>query len=407
MIGKLSEVKPGIVIQLHGNPIITGNCYRLEKLRCALCNRQYAATLPEALAKQPKYAPSCLSVLALHHYQLGLPFKRIESWQRSQGIPIADATQWDKMSQLYSVVKPVYHALETQAAQGSLLHYDDTHHKILSHLQDHRQGLVTRKGIYSTAIISQVADKSIYLFCTGARYAGENIAAILAQRNTDEALITMSDASTMNLPKSVQATLLARWVICFCLVHGRRKFHELTDIFAQESHFVLDIISKVYQHEATCRAEGFSLAQRLAYHQQHSRPLMDSLYIWLTNQLVYEKTEPNSGLGQAIRYLLKYWSQLTRFLHHGGAPIDNNLSERTLKVAIRYRKNSLFFKTPKGAAVGDCLMSIIHTAAQHGVNVFDYLNQLQCNAQAVAKSPEQWLPWRYQQQLGNDVSKAA
>ncbi len=133
--------------------------------------------------------------------------------------------------------------------------------------------------------------------------------------------------------------------------------------------------------------------------QKHSAPLMAALHIWLNNQLLYEEVESNSGLGQAIRYMLKYWDALTRFLHHPGTPIDNNLCEQMIKVMIRYRKNSFFFKTINGAKVGDCLMSVIHTAARNGINPFDYLNALQEHAADVAKQPEVWLPWNYQHRL--------
>jgi len=73
------------------------------------------------------------------------------------------------------------------------------------------------------------------------------------------------------------------------------------------------------------------------------------------------KTEPNSGLGKAISYLQRHWTKLTLFLRQPGAPLDNNIAERTLKKAILHRKNALFYKTMNGARVGDLFMSLIHT----------------------------------------------
>ena len=54
-------------------------------------------------------------------------------------------------------------------------------------------------------------------------------------------------------------------------------------------------------------------------------------------QLAEHKTEPNSGLGKAISYLLNHWTKLTLFLRQAGAPIDNNIVERALKKAILNR----------------------------------------------------------------------
>ena len=57
----------------------------------------------------------------------------------------------------------------------------------------------------------------------------------------------------------------------------------------------------------------------------------------------------------------RHWEKLTLFLRvAGAAPLDNNICERRVKMAIRHRKNSLFYKTPRGARVGDIFMSLIH-----------------------------------------------
>ena len=82
---------------------------------------------------------------------------------------------------------------------------------------------------------------------------------------------------------------------------------------------------------------------------------MDSLHDWLKAQFAERKTEPNSGLGQAIRYLLRHWQPLTLFLRQAGAPLDNNLVERSLKRAVLHRKNALFYRTLNGAQVGEAV----------------------------------------------------
>ena len=81
----------------------------------------------------------------------------------------------------------------------------------------------------------------------------------------------------------------------------------------------------------------------------------------LEAQFAEKKTEPNSGLGKAITYLLRHWKGLTAFLRHAGAPLDNNICEQALKRAVLHRKNALFHKTLNGAQVGDLFMSLIHT----------------------------------------------
>jgi len=126
---------------------------------------------------------------------------------------------------------------------------------------------------------------------------------------------------------------------------------------------------------------------------------MQQLQQWLTAQLEEKKVEPNSGLGGAMTYLLKHWQRLTLFLRQSGAPLDNNVCERALKKAILHRKNSLFYKTEKGAEVGDLFMSLIHTCELNCANPFEYLTQLQRHAEELADNPSQWMPWNYSQTL--------
>jgi transposase len=133
----------------------------------------------------------------------------------------------------------------------------------------------------------------------------------------------------------------------------------------------------------------------LRFHQLYSGAVMDQLHAWLTAQFAEKKVEPNSGLGVAIRYLLKHWQRLTLFLRKAGAPLDNNVCERALKKAILHRKNSLFYKTQNGARVGDLFMSLIHTCELCGANPFDYLNRLQKHTAELTRAPSEWMPWNY------------
>ena len=114
---------------------------------------------------------------------------------------------------------------------------------------------------------------------------------------------------------------------------------------------------------------------------------MKELQQWLTRQIEDRLVEPNSGLGEAITYMLKHWYELTLFLRQAGAPLDNNLCERALKKVILHRKNAMFYKTDNGAHVGDMYMSLIYTCELCGANPFDYLTELQRHAAEVAANP--------------------
>jgi hypothetical protein len=84
---------------------------------------------------------------------------------------------------------------------------------------------------------------------------------------------------------------------------------------------------------------------------------MEQLHVWLEAQFAERKTEPNSGLGKAIAYLLRPWKGLIVFLWQAGS-LNN---ERALKRSVLHRKNALFYRTLNGAQVSDLFMSLIHT----------------------------------------------
>jgi hypothetical protein len=90
---------------------------------------------------------------------------------------------------------------------------------------------------------------------------------------------------------------------------------------------------------------------------------------------------------ETINYFLKRWPKFTLFLRKPGAPLDNNIAERALKMTIRHRKASLFYRSQRGAHVGDVFMTLIHTAELHRQNPSDYLTALQRNYKAVAEKP--------------------
>jgi len=78
-----------------------------------------------------------------------------------------------------------------------------------------------------------------------------------------------------------------------------------------------------------------------------------------------------------------------------GAPLDNNLVERALKLFIRQRKNSLFYKTESSAYIASVLTSLIATCLHAGVNALEYLVALQEHRAEVFADPAAWLPWTY------------
>jgi transposase len=167
------------------------------------------------------------------------------------------------------------------------------------------------------------------------------------------------------------------------------------------------MLGGVWYHDELLRKRKLAPEQRLRFHQEHSGPLMKALKEWMEAQLAEHKTEPNSGLGTALPYLLRHWTPLTLCVREADAPLDNNIVERALKKAILHRKNSLFYKTMQGAEVGDLFMSLMHTCELNGANSCHYLTELQRHAEELKQNPSQWMPWNYRDTLARFATPAA
>jgi len=203
----------------------------------------------------------------------------------------------------------------------------------------------------------------------------------------------MGDALTRNLPKGHEV------IASNCIAHGRRKIVDEIDNYPAECRFILERLALVYKLDDECKTQRLSDDERLLAHQKESAPLMEEIRARMSAELTEKRIEPNCDIGQAFSYFLKRWENFTLFLRKPGAPLDNNIAERALKMTIRNRKASLFYRSQHGAHVGDVYMTLIHTAELHHENPFKYLTALQRNYKAVAETPAKWMPWNYRQTL--------
>src|SRR5882672_7962653 len=376
--GTLYELPPGVEIRIDGHALLSALRYELQKLRCSACGQIFTAPLPHE-AGEEKYSPRARAVLVVGRYYLGLPFYRVEGYQAMLGVPIPDATQWDQIEKVGDCCYVVFELLETLAAQGELIHQDDTSVRIVTLIKENQQ------------IRAQAAAQG---FSRPKERTGMFTTALVVKREADQKPpLVMSDALARN---EVEEGLVIR---CHCLAHGRRQFSDIEEVFPSACRVVIDALKQVFDHDDEARDQHMSPPARLAYHQAYSQPLMDDLKAWLDLQFEDRLVEPNSSLGQAIAYMQTHWETLTRFLSVPGAPLDNNVVERALKLFIRQRKNSLFYKTDYSASIASVLTSLIATCLYAGVNVLDYLVALQEHRAEVFADPSAWLPWTYQAHL--------
>ncbi|HEY2844107.1 MAG TPA: IS66 family transposase [Bryobacteraceae bacterium] len=395
--GKIYPQKePRTLVRVVGQAPLAATVYELDRLRCNLCGEVFTAPEPEGIGPE-KYDETTAAMIALLKYGSGMPFYRLEKLEQALGIPLPASTQWEIVEDEAELIQAARDELIRQAAQGEVLHNDDTSMRVLRLAREPAPGgKADRTGVFTSGIVSTQQGRRIALYFTGRQHAGENLRDVLQHRSADLARpLQMCDALSRNTPKLSDG---AEILLAHCLAHGRRQFVEVAANFPEPCRYVLETLGDVYKYDAQARERHLSAPQRLQFHQQHSGPVMEQLHQWLEAQFALKQVEPNSGLGKAITYLLRHWKGLTAFLREAGAPLDNNICERALKRAVLHRKNALFYRTLHGAEAGDLFMSLIHTCELAGANPFDYLTELQRHSSELAANPSAWMPWNYVEQ---------
>jgi len=397
--GRLYELSdPGVFIQVTGSPTAQATRYNLQKLRCSICELIFTVPLPEGIEKV-KYTVSLIAMLMIHKYFMSVPLYRQETLHNYLGVPLPASTQWELMAEQEEVLEALYHAFEEDAAHGKGIAIDDTKARIMEQILDNKKAdkKSDKKSCYTTGIVSVHDDHMSYVFVTDNQTAGKSVVPFFKLRNPElPTPYLMCDALTANIPENISSDL---YILCYCLVHARRQFYELPDGYDDLAEQVMGLIGTIYDNEY--QTKGMKGEDRLKFHQEYSTPIMEELRAYLTTQKEY--FEPNGVAGAAIDYMLKRWTELTHFLRYPDIPLDNNLTERALKLIIQVRKTAMFYKTLKSARIASYIQTALYSAAQNDENPYESMTAVLEHKKAVMQNPEKWLPWRYKAELGKNL----
>jgi transposase len=180
-----------------------------------------------------------------------------------------------------------------------------------------------------------------------------------------------------------------------CNAHARRKFEPIAKAnkgkgIAKEA---LRCFKELYKIERQAKEDNLSAEKRYQLRQEKSKPLVAKFNDWLDE--IYPTVLPQSSLGNAVNYCIKYREGLKRFLEDGRLEIDNNLTEQEIKPLVIARKNFLFCDSVAGAEALCIHFSLIRTAKLHGWDPYNYYRILlrslpHCKT---VEQYEQLLPW--------------
>ena len=401
--GKLYKYEPAVTVRISGNSPLVSTQHIRERLRCNACGEYFTAELPKEVkddgGEDNQYTYSAKAIMAIYRYFGGLPLHRQESMGNLLGVPINASTILDQTEHVANAGNVIFNYLKKLAGSAKSYQLDDTKNRIVGldkeMIPNRKTGkLKERSGIYTSGIIAEIeGNYKIVLFKTNIGHAGEFIDEILKGRDAHAPPpLIMSDALSSNKP-----SVINDYHLTLCNAHARREFYDLYEHFPDKVEWVLNKYGKIWKNDDKCL--GKTPEERLDYHKEHSLPIMKEIKTWGEKMLESKEVEENSAMGKAIKYFLKHYDGLSAFCNITDAKIDNNEMESMLKLIIRGRKNSLFFKSQNGADIADVLTSLIATCQKQSVNSFDYLVQIQKHSDKVGKNPAQWLPWNYKDTL--------
>jgi transposase len=414
-LGKMFRYREKIVIRIIGQPLFGAELHHYEQARCRGCGHLVRAAGPAHVhegvgSDYVRHDWSACAMLMVMHYFGGAPFKRLESLHQGWGIPMPDANQWDVVNQGDDLLLPLYKALERHAIQKATnFRIDDTGSMVIA-LQKQiaaemaalrllgESTQVVRTGINATGLYWETPNGPVVLFYTGRHHAGEIVDQLLRQRLlSSPKLVKCTDGASKNFDhehgdKLVEST---------CNAHAFLKFRDIRDKYPAEYAEAGGVYKQVFDHDDQAKALGLTAVDRMLYHRQHSRPLMEELKKKCEEKINSKRVEPNSPLWEPLTFVVNQWDRLIRFCEVPDVPLDTNLVEQALIIPVRYLGGSFNYQTEDGAVVGDHVMSLIATARANDVEPVAYLTQcLRCH-EDLAQRPDHYLPWVYRERLGN------
>jgi len=330
------------------------------KYACSCCKDGVTSAEPAANPIERGLAgPGLLVYVLVNKFSDHLPLYRQQDVLARHGIFLARSTLCGWMAQCAQRLRPLVELMRQRVLQSDVINADETTVPVLDPTRDS-----TRTGYFWAYISPGDHGYTVYDYRDSRSQDGP------AEFLKDFRGYLQTDAYA-----SYEAVVLksgGRIIPVGCWAHARREFFDARLNQPREAHQVLGLIAQLYDIEDEIRL--LSPAERLAARQQRSVPILDRLEPFLREQQA--DALPKSQFGKAIAYALNHWPELRRFTENGVLEIDNNISERTLRLCAIGRKNWMFVGSDRGGETAAICFSILANAKRYRIEPFAYVRAL-------------------------------
>jgi len=355
------------------------------KYACAECDEGGVVTAskpPQALPKS-NASPGLLAYLVVAKVMDGLPLYRQERIFDRLGYPLARSTQASWLIKAGQLIQPLLNLLHDALLTRDIILADETTFQVLK-----EPGRAPQTTSFLWCYRSGCGPP-VVLFDYSETRAGRNPQAYL--EGFSGYLLTDGYVGYDSV-----RTALSQPLLVGCWFHVRQHFHDIVKArpagaepgLADEALAYINTLFRLERQWRTCSAE-----QRRQLRQQFSAPVLAQFKTWLERHLT--ATAPKTLLGKAIRYALRFWTRLTRFLDEGRLPLSNNETEQAIKLFVMGRKAFLFADSPAGAKALANLYSLVQTARANALEPWAYLKRVftELPQAETVEQIEALLPW--------------
>ncbi|GLQ66728.1 IS66 family transposase [Gluconobacter kondonii] len=333
------------------------------KCACRACGTLHQAPAPERIAEGCLATPGLIAHVLTSRYCDHLPLYRQSQMLARHGVALARSTLADWVKAAAWWLAPLRDQLMNHVCAAERVFADDTPLPIL----DPGRGR-TKTG-------------RLWAYTRDDRAFGDNVPPAVVFYATPDRTSSWPARHLKNYRGILQVDGYAGFEqltrdgtvhLAACWAHTRRKFYELHQTGSPIATEALVQIRSLYEIEASLR--GLPPDQRRTLREEHSRPRVEALALWLRQKLALLPSR--ARLAEAIRYALKRWDDLARFIENGRIDLDTNPVERAIRPVTLGRKNALFAGSEGGANRWAIVASLIETAKLNGIEPFAWLRDV-------------------------------
>lgn len=328
----------------------------VRKKKACTCNGcVITAPGPRRVSEGVQYGPGFHAQVVVAKLCDSLPLYRQAKQLQRVGVPMSRSTLCDLFHRCAELLSPLHRRMLGHIKSAPYVNADETSIRVLA-------PEVTRRGFIWTFIADEMA---AYVF--SANRSGQTPDKILGSSKGFLQVDGFTGYNNVCVPKS--RTRVG------CLAHARRYFWKALETEPQDARWVLDKIVQLYQVEYEAAAQGFlGTDKHLVLRKTCSAPLMDELKLYLEQER--PGYLPEGPMGKAITYATNQWETLTAFLADANISLDNNISERQLRIIALGRKNFLFLGNDEAGDHLAVLQTLVSSCELNGVNPWAYLSDV-------------------------------